>query len=185
MKIKFWPTWRLLRLTPGAQGVFYTLDVLYPIVLVMNMLMFRWKKYDFYNLKLEQAIRNLACGDQQILLVVISVVTTVYWRGLKLRELVINDWVHVFPRAVSRDSGRVMDRWNDIYLFGRFLLGGSNAEKLGWPSKGEFLQKFYGTLHEWRSHRNCYINLGQYFIHAWLDFLTNCRNSLPCRQLVN
>ena len=29
------------------------------------------KFYDFYNLKLEQVMKNLTCGDQQILLMVI------------------------------------------------------------------------------------------------------------------
>ena len=48
-----------------------------------------------YNLKLEQAMGDVACGDQKILLVVI------------LRKLVTNDWVHVYPGLVSGDGGRV------------------------------------------------------------------------------
>ena len=40
-------------------------------------------------------MRNLACGDHYILLVVI------------LRKLVTNDWVHVSLELVSVDGGRV------------------------------------------------------------------------------
>ena len=84
---------------------------------------------------------NLACGDQWILVVVIWIVATVYWGDLKLRKLVINDWVYVFPRVVSGDGGRVVGRWNDMYLFGGFLfmLGGSNAEEWGDHRKKNFL----------------------------------------------
>ena len=41
-------------------------------------------------------MRNLACGDQYILHVI-------------LRKLVSNDWVHVSPGLVSRDGERVGD----------------------------------------------------------------------------
>ena len=89
-------------------------------------------------MKLEQAMRSLACGNQWILLVVIWIKATVYWRGLKLRKLVINDWVHVFPRVVSGDGVRVVGRWNDMYLFAGFLLGASNAENWGDHRKKNF-----------------------------------------------
>ena len=47
---------------------------------------------------------NLARGD----------LNCSYWGGLKLIKLVINDWVHVFPRVVSGNSGRVGGLWNDM-----------------------------------------------------------------------
>ena len=37
----------------------------------------------------------------------------------------------MFPRVLSVDGVRVVGRWNDMYLFGGFLLAGSNAEKCG------------------------------------------------------
>ena len=88
----------------------------------------RVKNLWLYNLKLEQAMRNLACGD----------LNCSYWGGLKLRKLVINDWVHVFPRVVSGDGVRVVGRWNDMYLFAGFLLGASNAENWGDHRKKNF-----------------------------------------------
>ena len=45
------------------------------------------------NLTLEQAMRNLTCGDLQILLLMI------------LRKLVTNNWVHVSSDLVSEDRG--------------------------------------------------------------------------------
>ena len=47
---------------------------------------------------------------------------------MKLRELVISDWVHLFPRVVSGDGRRVVAHRNDMQLFWGFLLGGSKAE---------------------------------------------------------
>ena len=89
MKIKFWHTWRLLPLTPGALGEqlahlsqllhlshkclpslrcrWVSLGVLYPIVLWWFSWRSGWPKVKnlwLYNLKLEQAMRNLACSDQ-------------------------------------------------------------------------------------------------------------------------
>ena len=177
VKIKFWYRWTLLPLTPGGQGEhlahlsrlsqllhkclpcllsrWVSLGVLYPIRLWWFCWRSGWPKVKnlwLYNLKLEQAMRNLACGD----------LNCSYWGGLKLRKLVINDWVHVFPRLVLGDGRRVEDRWHDMYLFGEFLLGDSNVENWvwgeggrGWPPKEEFLYKFCGTLHVWRSDRNC------------------------------
>ena len=63
-----------------------------------------------------------------------------YWGGLKLRKLAINDWIYVFPRVIWRDVGRVMRHWNDMDLFGEFLLGGSNAEKWVEHQKKSFLE---------------------------------------------
>ena len=52
---------------------------------------------------------NLDRGDQKILLVVI--ISNYSYRGeLKLRKIVINDWVCVFPRVVSGDGERVVGR---------------------------------------------------------------------------
>ena len=57
---------------------------------------------------------------------------------MNLRKLVINDWVHVFPRVVFWDSRRVVGHSNDMSLFGRFLLGGSDAENWGDHRKKNF-----------------------------------------------
>ena len=85
MEIKFWHTWRLLPLTPGALAHlsqlshlshkclpslrigWVSLGVLYPIMLWWFSWRSGWSKVKnlwLYNLKLEQATRNLACGDQ-------------------------------------------------------------------------------------------------------------------------
>ena len=61
------------------------------------------------NLTLEQAMRNLTCGDLQILLLMI------------LRKLVANNWVH-------EDGGRVGVIEIAFAFLGRFLIGDSNAE---------------------------------------------------------
>ena len=61
------------------------------------------------NLTLEQAMRNLTCGDLQILLLMI------------LRKLVTNNWVH-------EDGGRVGVIELAFAFLGGFLLGDSNAE---------------------------------------------------------
>ena len=60
-----------------------------------------WKCYD-YNLKLEQAMRN-----QTYVVISKSCLWWFhsYWGGLKLRKLVINNWVHVSPRLFSKDWG--------------------------------------------------------------------------------
>ena len=51
---------------------------------------------------------------------------------MKLRKLVINDWVHLFPRVVSLDSRRMVGGLNDMYLFWGFLWGGAHkCRKLG------------------------------------------------------
>ena len=61
------------------------------------------------NLTLEQAMRNLTCGDLQILLLMI------------LRTLVTNNWVH-------EDGGRVGVIEIAFAFLGGFLIGDSNAE---------------------------------------------------------
>ena len=68
------------------------------------------------NLTLEQAIRNLTCGDLQILLLMI------------LRKLVTNNWVHVSSDLVSEDGGRVGVIEIAFAFLGGFLIGDSNAE---------------------------------------------------------
>ena len=51
---------------------------------------------------------------------------------LKLRKLVINNWVHVSLGLVSGDKGMVMAaEMLCTYLGGTFLLGCSNGEKWG------------------------------------------------------
>ena len=138
MKIRFWHTWRLLPLTPGAQGEhlahliqlsqvshkclpcvpsrWVSLGVLYPTMLWWFCWRSGWPKVEnlwLYNLKLQQAVRNLPWGDQYLNLAR-GDLNCSYSGGLKLRELVINDWVHVFPRLVSGDGGRVVGRWNKM-----------------------------------------------------------------------
>ena len=61
------------------------------------------------NLTLEQAMRNLTCGDLQILLLMI------------LRKLVTNNWVH-------EDGERVGVIEIAFAFLGGFLIGDSNAE---------------------------------------------------------
>ena len=72
-----------------------------------------------YNLKLEQAMGDLACGDQKILLVVI------------LRKLVTNDWLHVYPGLVSGDGGRVGGSLKLHELFLEIFIGRFKYEKKG------------------------------------------------------
>ena len=89
LKIKFWRTWKSFALTPGAQGKhlahlrqlsqlsqkclpclpskWVSLGVLFPIMLWWFCWCSGWpmvKNLWLYNLMLEQAMRNLACGDQ-------------------------------------------------------------------------------------------------------------------------
>ena len=52
-------------------------------------------------MKLQEAMRNLTCGDLQILFVVIWLLLT----ELKLRKLVTKHWVHVSAELVSRGGG--------------------------------------------------------------------------------
>ena len=67
-----------------------------------------------------------------------------------------------------------------IYLFGGFLLGGSNAELEG----GALKEEFCGTLHVGWSDRNCSIHLsGILYMLDWI-FSQNCRNSLPLHTAV-
>ena len=56
-----------------------------------------------YNFKLQKAMRNLACGNSKSCLWWFDS----YWGGLRLRNLVTDDWVHVFHRLVFRRWGRV------------------------------------------------------------------------------
>ena len=83
---------------PCLPSRWVSLSVLCPIMLLWFCWRSDWprvKNLWLYNLKLEQAMRNLACGD----------LNCSYWGGLKLRKLVINDWVHVFPRVASGMAG--------------------------------------------------------------------------------
>ena len=75
--------------------------------------------------KLEQVMRNLTCGNQQILFMVIWLVLT----------RVETDSLTCFSECGESVGGR----WrNWIYFFGRLLLGGSNAEKWGDHKKKKF-----------------------------------------------
>ena len=165
MKIKFWHTWRLLRLNPGAQGehlphqpvsTAFTSDC--PVYLVDELVLVSLPHYDndgSIEVQADQRWKSYGLiiwswsKQWEILLAVISK-SCLWWfwiagscrGGLKLRKLVINDWVYVFPRVVLRDGGRMVGRWNGMYLFGGFFLKGSNTEKwMGWPSKKEFFYK--------------------------------------------
>ena len=116
-----------------------------------------------------------------------------YWEGLKLRKLFINDWVYVFPRVALGDGGGgggggggrwggggVVGRWNDMYLFGGFLLGGSNTEKWGdHRTKNFFINNFVGLLIcDGLIETVKYIWVNIWCILGWI-FSQNCRNSLP------
>ena len=156
----------MLRLTPEAQGEhlaqlpsrWVNLGVLYPTAndgSVEVQADLRWKTYDFIIWSWSK--------QWKILLVVISksclwiwIVVTAYWGGLKLRKLVINDCVYVFLELFrGMAEGWCAVEMACTYLEG-FLLGGWNTENWGgWPSKEEFLHNSSGTLHVWRSDRNC------------------------------
>ena len=133
MKIKLWHTLRLLWLTPGAQvqhlahqPVFAAFSSVCPVYLTDELVLVKtygfiiwsWsKQWEILLFSLWWSV-NFACDD----------LNCSFWGGLKLRKLVINDWVYVFPRVVSGEGGRVVGRWNDMYLlFGGFLLRVSNA----------------------------------------------------------
>ena len=68
-----------------------------------------------------------ACGD----------LNCSYWGGLRLRKLVFNNWV--FPRVVLGDDWRMVNSWNDRYMFGRFSLESSNTENFGGHQNKNFL----------------------------------------------
>ena len=104
---------------------------------ICNYNMIQGENLWLYKLQLEQAMRNLACGDQLILLMVIWLVLTrvrtveisYYWMGSCVY------WA-CFGSGVW---GRVGGLWNWIYLFWGDSC--SNDEKMGWPSKVEILHK--------------------------------------------
>ena len=68
-----------------------------------------------------------ACGD----------LNCSYWGGLRLRKLVFNNWV--FPRVVLGDGWRMVNSWNDRYMFGGFSLESSNTENFGGHQNKNFL----------------------------------------------
>ena len=112
---------------------------------------------------------NLACGD----------LNWNHWGGLKLRKLVINDWVYVFPRVVLGDGRRVVGLWNDMYLFGGFLLRGSNAENWGdHRKKNFFINSVELSMCDSRIETVKYIWLNILYIVDWI-FSQNCGNWLP------
>ena len=119
MKIKFWHTWRLLRLNPGAQGehlphqpvsTAFTSDC--PVYLVDELVLVSLPHYDNDgSIEVQADQRWKIYGliiwswskQWEILLAVISKscfwwfwIAGSYRGGLKLRKLVINDWVYVF-----------------------------------------------------------------------------------------
>ena len=118
------------------------LGVLYPIILMAVLLTFRLTNV--------RKFMTLSCLWWSV--------NCSYRGGLKLRKLV-NDWVFVFPRVISGDRGMVVGHWNDMYLFGEFLLGGSNAKKWGdhrkknlmhvWLHFSTKLQKFTSFAWSW------------------------------------
>ena len=110
--------------------------------------------------------KSLACGD----------LNCSYWGGLKLRKLVINTWVFVFPRIVLGDGGMVVGPWNDMYLFEAFLLRGSNVKNWSDHQKEEFLRKFCGTDGLIETVKYIWVNI--LYMLDWI-FSQNCRNSLP------
>ena len=94
-----------------------------------------WSKlkfYDFYNMKLEQVMKNLTCGDQQILLMMIwLVLTRVEAEEITYERLGSNFSWTCFRRWRGGECGRLM-KWNILFwviVVGRFKCG-----KMGWPS---------------------------------------------------
>ena len=79
-----------------------------------------------FNLKLEQAMRNLTCSDQKILLVVI-------W--LVLRRKLVTD------NCICVSLGLVCSNWNCMYLFQGIVTGMFQFGKMGWLLKEEILNK--------------------------------------------
>ena len=76
--------------------------------------------------KLEQVMRNLTCGDQQILLMVIWLVLT----RVETEEISYERLGSCFSWTCFRGWGEISGgQWNLIYFFEVLLLGGSNAEK--------------------------------------------------------
>ena len=77
--------------------------------------------------KLEQVMRNLTCGNQQILFMVIWLVLT----RVETEEISYERLGSCLSWTCFREWGEsVGSRWrNWIYFFGWLLLGGSNAEK--------------------------------------------------------
>ena len=88
--------------------------------------------------KLEQVMRNLTCGDQQIWLMVIwLVLTRVETEQIRYERLgSCFSWTYV-RGWVGEGGGSVGGRWNWM-VFGGLLLGGSNAEKWGDHKKKKF-----------------------------------------------
>ena len=113
----------------------------------------RWSKikfFDFYNLKLKPVMRNLTCGDQQMLLMVIWLVLT----RVETEEISYKRLGSCFFWTYFRGWGEsVGGRWNWIYIFGGLLLGGSNAEKWGDHQKKKFfINRLKPKFCLWREH---------------------------------
>ena len=73
--------------------------------------------------------------------------------------------------------GRVVDRWNDMYLFGAFLFGGSNAEKCIDHRKKNFFVNNYVGLSMFHDPIETvkYIWVNIWCMLDW-SFSQNCRN---------
>ena len=109
-----------------------------------------------------------------------------YWGGLKLRKLVIKNWVYVFPRAVSGDWGGVGEsggplKWH-VPVW-RIFIGRFKCGKMGWPSKEEFLCKSFCVLSMCDGPM---VTVGWIWVNIWCMlhwiFPQNCRNSLPLHR---
>ena len=99
-----------------------------------------------------------------------------YWGEVKPRKLIINNWVHVSLGFVSGNGGRLVGRWNDIYLFGRIFVWRFNRKNV---KCGEMPLEPWGKRlvknpwdSVWQYDRNSEMHLGEYLIDAWLDFVT-------------
>ena len=156
MTIKFWHTWRLLRLNPGEQEEHLThqpaftafalstkfsrwvsLGAQHPIMLIMVLLTFRLVKGEiFMTLYFEVGASNVKSCMWWFWIVV----TTRFLCFLKLF------------RGMWEGGGPL--KWH-VPVWGIFV-GRFRCGKMGWPLKDESLnKKFCGTLHVWRSDRNC------------------------------
>ena len=87
--------------------------------------------------KLEQVMRNLTCGDQQIWLMVIWLVLTRVETEQIRYERLGSCFSWTYFRGWVGGGGSVGGRWNWM-VFGGLLLGGSNAEKWGDHKKKKF-----------------------------------------------
>ena len=90
-------------------------------------------------MKLKQVIRNLTCGDQQILLMVIWLVLT----RVETEEISYKKLGSCFSWTWFRGVWGVWEAVEIGYTFFGILIGRFKCRKIGWPSKEEILYKSF------------------------------------------